>query len=143
VNTDKRSSPAAERRQQCFALHLTGSTYAEIAIELGISRQACYGLVQRELARLNTQTERDAGVLRQLELSRLDSLVRACWKKAMAGNLGAIDRLLKISERRSRLLGLDRPVKTALDLFNTDVRIYLPDNHRNPTFNQENNDESF
>jgi len=51
--------------------------------------------------------------------------------------LAAIDKLMKIMERRARLLGLDAPAKTAF----TDpsgenaanIQIYLPDNGRNQT----------
>src|SRR5262249_7331072 len=54
-----------------------------------------------------------AGQVRALELSRLDELHRALWPLGLRGDLQAIDRLLKIAERRARLLGLDAPTKGA------------------------------
>ncbi len=138
--TDPRTATAAERRQRAFALRLAGLTFEQIGVELGVSRQACHGLIARELARLNTQTENDAGVLRQMEISRLDFLVRVTWVKAESGDLAAVDRLLKISERRSRLQGLDAPARTVLDVPGSKIVVYLPDNQRNPTFNKESND---
>ena len=46
-----------------------------------------------------------------LELARLDVAQRAIWKKVVKGDLAAIDRLLKIMQRRAKLIGLDAPVK--------------------------------
>jgi hypothetical protein len=48
--------------------------------------------------------------LRVLEAGRLDQLQLAIWKSALAGHLGAIDRVLRIMERRARLFGLDTPL---------------------------------
>lgn len=42
-----------------------------------------------------------------LELSRLDGLLEPMWVQARKGNQGAVDRALKIMERRARFLGLD------------------------------------
>ena len=55
--------------------------------------------------------------------------------------LSAIDRVLKIMERRAKLLGLDAPAKTALTNPSGDkpwntpaaVQFYLPSNNREPT----------
>ncbi len=133
MKTDSRSTSAAERRAQAFKSRLSGCTFQAIGAALGISKQAAHGLIKRELVRLTAETERDAPVLRALELERLDSLIQACWEKAMAGDLGAVDRLLKISERRARFLGLDSPVQTAIDFLGNQVQIYLPDNGRGET----------
>jgi 5,10-methylene-tetrahydrofolate dehydrogenase/methenyl tetrahydrofolate cyclohydrolase len=46
---------------------------------------------------------------RKLEVERLDAALAAIWEKVVTGNLWAIDRLLKISEQRCRLLGLNAP----------------------------------
>ena len=43
-----------------------------------------------------------------LELRRLDALLRGMYKRAVAGNLFALDRALKIQERRAKSLGLDK-----------------------------------
>jgi hypothetical protein len=40
-------------------------------------------------------------------------MLNALWKDATNGKLEAIDRALKISDRRARLLGLDKPIKVA------------------------------
>ena len=45
--------------------------------------------------------------LRSLELLRLDELIGAIYEQALAGDIAAIDRVLAISYRRARLMGLD------------------------------------
>jgi hypothetical protein len=44
-----------------------------------------------------------------LELQRLDTMLLAVWPKAASGDSGAIDRVLKLMDRRARYLGLDTP----------------------------------
>ena len=48
-------------------------------------------------------------MLRELEVQRLDAMLYAVWNDAQQGDAGAVSTALKISERRSRLLGLDAP----------------------------------
>jgi hypothetical protein len=44
-----------------------------------------------------------------VETVRLDRALNAIWDKVLAGDRGAINTMLKIMERRTRLLGLDAP----------------------------------
>ena len=44
----------------------------------------------------------------ELEVARLDALLTAVWDKAVAGKYEAIDRVLKIMDRRAKHLGLDK-----------------------------------
>jgi len=53
--------------------------------------------------------------LRALELLRLDELLNALWDTAIAGDLKAVDRVLKVMERRAKLLGLDAPFEIKTD----------------------------
>lgn len=45
--------------------------------------------------------------MRQIELQRLDRVFLVAWRQALGGDLQAIDRVLKIQERRAKLYGLD------------------------------------
>lgn len=56
---------------------------------------------------LTRTLQQPAAELRELELDRLDRLQVRVWGKAIEGNVGAIDRVPRIMERRARLLGLD------------------------------------
>ena len=50
-----------------------------------------------------------------MELERLSALDAAHWDKAMQGNGEATDRVLRIMERRAKLLGLDAPIKVNVE----------------------------
>ena len=67
-----------------------------------------------ELSLLRKTIQEPANDLRALEIHRLDEALRAIWQEVKKGNLFAIDRFLKISERRSRLLGMDAKTEIAL-----------------------------
>jgi hypothetical protein len=45
----------------------------------------------------------------QLELDRIEEAIKALWTSVQDGNLQAIDRLAKLSERKCKMLGLDSP----------------------------------
>lgn len=111
-------------------------SYAQIAAELGVSRQAAQQAVMRGIAELPKDGVEEA---RRIELAKLDTLEQAAWKVLethhlvviqsgpKAGDvvyhpitpdepleddapvLAAIDRIVKCSERRARLMGLDAP----------------------------------
>ena len=131
MKTDKRSTIATERKKKAFELRKAGLTYEKIGIQIGVSTQAAHGLIKRELIRLSKLAESDASLIRTLEIERLDGLIDAIWSKAMEGDLAAIDRVLKISERRSRFLGLDEPAKAEIAAHVAPtVGFYLPDNGR-------------
>jgi hypothetical protein len=101
------------QRGYAVQLRLAGATYTQISQQLGVSRSYAFYLVATALDRTKTRTEETAAQLRELDLSRLDAMLWGIWKTALAGNLLAIDRVLKILERRAKLLGLDAPTKLA------------------------------
>lgn len=109
--TGSRRVQAAERRVQALALRREGATFTEIGEALGINRSAAHKAVSRALDELAQLAEGEVVSLRALELDRLDALQRSVWTQAMDGALPAVDRVLKIMERRSKLLGLDAPIK--------------------------------
>lgn len=98
-------------------MRAAGQKWETIADELGYAtRGAACNDVARALAERITE-QNDAGdQLRELELEHLDVLRRRLGKLIENDAddevaLKAIDRLIKISERRSKLQGLDAPVK--------------------------------
>lgn len=127
-----RTRDSAQRDAEACRLRTLGHTYDHIAAELGFAdRSKARQAVERGLTAVVAEP---AGELRALELSRLDELWRRAWavleREHRVVQLGkvvrdqdgqavvdhgptlqAIDRLLKIQERRSRLLGLDAPTK--------------------------------
>lgn len=98
---------AVERQRRALELRTAGMTLERIAQSLGYqgpsgARQAIASALKRTIAE-------PADALRVLEAIRLDRLQAAVWTKALGGDLPAVDRVLKIMERRARLLGLDAP----------------------------------
>lgn len=108
---------AEEKRLWAVELRKTGMTYEQIAAEMGLkSGSAVYQMVSRALKLMPAES---IDQVRLLELRRLDALLRAVWNKAVNDEEGAINRALRILERRARVLGLDiyadqRPMVTAV-----------------------------
>ena len=113
----------AERIAQWCRMRSRGQSYAAIGREFGVTRQAVQDAVSRAMARVVREA---AEPLRQMELEKLDRLERAAlevletrhvqlYQGADTGfeddgpKLSAVDRLIKLSETRRRLLGLDAP----------------------------------
>jgi hypothetical protein len=112
---------ASERRIAAMELRLSGATFEKIAAAMHVQfpgrlpknydKRQAWQDVNRELEKLTARRVKAAEQLLQLELERLNKLQVKLWVRAQDGDLKAMDRLLKIIERRSRLLGLDAPVK--------------------------------
>lgn len=100
--------PTAEtiaREQHVLELRRAGVTFDRIAEEVGISdRSTAHKIYKRALART---LQEPAAEIRHLEGDRLDRLQVAVWSRALRGDLAAVDRVLRIMERRAKLLGLD------------------------------------
>src|SRR5262249_3149801 len=76
------------------------------------AQMACADLARarNELIKATVET---AGRYRALEVERLDILPMAVGRRVASGELGAIDRVLRIIELRSKLTGAFAPVKVA------------------------------
>ncbi|MEM8933764.1 MAG: hypothetical protein AAGE94_21415 [Acidobacteriota bacterium] len=110
--TSKRTVHAALRRAKALELRKAGATYDQIADQLGYaSRASAYKAVAKALKAIEDQVVEGATEMCRLEVERLDRLLVALWPKASAGHLGAIDRVIRISERRCRLLGIDAAIR--------------------------------
>jgi hypothetical protein len=140
----------ARRDSQACILRRDGHTYDEIATQLGYAdRSVAYNAVQRALLSVVKDAAEE---LRTLELERLDylwkrvvqvlerrhytvqigkviSVTDEYGNKVMLQDdgpvLAAVDRLLKIQERRAKLLGLDAPKQIeiiTLDAIQAEIR---------------------
>ena len=98
---------AAERASKALEMRMSGATYASIGSALGITTGAAHKAVARAMSSMSEETQANAETFRQLEVARLDQMLMGLWDKARAGDLATVDRVLRIMERRSRLLGLD------------------------------------
>ena len=110
--TSGRRLRGAECRARALELRKNGLTYEAIAQELGISLQYAHKTVSQALAALEKANAEEARHVRTLELERLETLFLKAFTRARKGDLGAIDRVLRIMERKAKLLGLDAPSRS-------------------------------
>lgn len=103
-----------ENQGKALELRRMGLGYSEIAQRIGCSLSTAHGYVDKAMAESRAQVDADAAVLKAEELSRMDAMLRGLWPDARKGHHGAVDRVLKIMERRAKLLGLDAPTRHAL-----------------------------
>jgi len=122
----KRKVSAAERKRQALDFRMAGFTFQQIGDKLGITKQAAHHLVVEALEETRAKIAESSEQVMQMELDRLDSLWRTVYPQAKQGNLGAIDRSLRIMERRARLLGLDAPAKTDVTSKGEKIRLVWP-----------------
>lgn len=109
----------ALHEQKGLELRMRGYTYPQIAKELGVSLGAAFRSVERGLARLRAENTEQAHQLREIESARLDiAMVQAMRilenSRKPDQRLRAIDRVVKLIDRRARLWGLDAPTKHEL-----------------------------
>lgn len=98
----------AERRAQAIQLRLSGVDWQTIADRLGYSdRAAACKDVSRALETNQKAAEKAGEDYRVLELARLDRLQAALWAQALHGDHKAVDTLLRLMQRRAKMLGLD------------------------------------
>jgi len=132
-----KSAAAAARDAEVLKLRMDGLQFDEIGRWLGVTKQRAHQLFERGLARTRQE---QADALRRLEQLRLDHLYaealgvlrrehvvvdRGEIIKDDGPVLSAIDRLLKIQDRRAKLLGLDAPAKhEVLTLDAIDAEVY-------------------
>lgn len=112
-----RGKPSKNSRQQAQArakdrealeLRKAGATYQQIADKMGISLSGAGVCVSRAMDALRLEVKEAAEQVLELELDRLDSMLLGLWDKARRGDVAAIDRVLKIQDRRAKYLGLDQ-----------------------------------
>lgn len=87
---------------------LNGKSLRTIEKELGVPRATVARYRDKALSSIAIPT---VDAARKEELERLDLLVEAVWPLAETGDNTAIANYLKISERRAKLLGLDKPIE--------------------------------
>lgn len=107
--TSPRMMKAVERQRQALELRMAGYTYDVIAEQIGYADGgSAYKAV---MLGIQKTLQEPADEVRKIEVARLDKLLAGIYLQAKQGNLPAMDRVLKVMERRDKLLGLDRPVQ--------------------------------
>lgn len=100
-----------ENQAKALELRRAGLGFEAIGAQLGLKKSQAHRLVVAGLAEARAQISASADDLRSEELSRLDGMLMGLWPRARKGEVVAVDRVLKIGERRAKLLGLEAPVR--------------------------------
>ncbi len=98
---------AAEKQRRALELRKAGVSFEKIAEQVGYASRS--GAHKAVLTALRNTLREPADELRTMELERLDRMQAALWPQVQQGHQGAIDRVLRIMQRRADLLGLDAP----------------------------------
>lgn len=106
----------AELQAKALELRRAGLGFEAIADRIGVSKSQAHRYVVAGLESARGTIAAQADELRSEQLSRLDALLESTWFPARKGSLGALDRVLKILERRDKLLGLEAPTVSRLTL---------------------------
>jgi hypothetical protein len=94
-----------DREIKVLELRRAGLTWAAIAEQTGYAdATGAYAAYKRAIKRVMDEPADD---VRKQELDRLDRLQVAVWNRALKGDDKAINTVLRLMERRARLLGLD------------------------------------
>jgi hypothetical protein len=137
MRKDKTSAITINKREKsvrALELRKAGVSYEMIAQQLGYSNRTS---AHRAVSRLLDATEKEVVTdLREMELRRLDDLFRSMYPVALKGNFQAVDRCLKIMERRSKITGLDAPEKTQSDIRQI-IKVVYEDIQYVEDFNEE------
>jgi hypothetical protein len=110
---DARSKRQQARRAEALSLRLAGLSYEQIGERLQISTSGAEEMINRTLERAENRAVTE---LRELENARLDRAQDGVWSKVLEGDLKAVDVFLRISNRRSKLNGLDAPTQVNLSV---------------------------
>ena len=108
------SPELVDKEVKVLELRRAGLTWQRISEETGYAdASGAYLAYKRAIKRTMQQP---ADELREQELDRIDRLQLALWPKAMKGDNASINTIVRLMERRARLLGLDTPIKIQQDV---------------------------
>jgi len=121
-NTGMTREFLAERDVRIFKMRQAGVAVSEIGRRFGISSRAVNKSIQRQLEKLNREALFAYPEILRMELERLDTLQQSIWpltqhrkvtlddgtEVTVEPDLKAIQQVLSIMDRRSRLLGMEQ-----------------------------------
>jgi hypothetical protein len=105
---------AAKLHAEIVKLRVKGHTMDEIAAVVQVSPTEVKRAIQAELQLAREQTFMDVEALREIDVRRLDVALKAIWKEVEEGKETAILTMIRILERRAKLLGHDAPLKAEI-----------------------------
>lgn len=94
-----------EEQVAALEMRKSGFTYDQIAEVLKVPVKDARSMIASALSHLREVATETAHEVREIELRRLDALLETIWEKRAKPRVA--DSILRIMERRSKLLGLD------------------------------------
>lgn len=114
ARTSARQIALAERRAVVLGLRRQGLTFAAIAAHIGgVSAPTCYRDV---VERRRPSRASPHGSFWAFELARFDQMQRSIYRDAVQGSIASTEAVLRIMDRRCKLLGLYSSARVALSL---------------------------
>jgi hypothetical protein len=126
IGAQKAEANRLHEQYRALEMRIEGRSFKEISDELGLAYGKVYNLVSAGIAHLQESCFEKVDEIRQLELMRLDDMMLSHWPNRSLPRHA--DVILKIQERRAKLVGLDVPqtdisdAATALREFVTSAR---------------------
>ena len=118
VKQDRNKLTAAERRKKAVDLRKAGATYDAIAQALQVTAKTARNDVQQALRDIPRESAEE---LRTIELQTLMTMQRAVWPALVTGQLGAVDRMIKIVQERAKLTGIYAPQRVDVGAADVDL----------------------
>lgn len=108
-NLSSDEADKAEKARKAMEMRAAGATYAQIAKRLGYAGPGpVYGLLKRYLDRVHVE---GVAEMRLVQLDRLHTMLMSVWPKVVdpshPQSLQALDRALSVTDRITRLYGLE------------------------------------
>ena len=117
--TSPRYIQMVEEERRALELRKAGFTYEKIAQQMGLKSPILAR--NRVMKALDKTLQEPSEEVRKMELERLDSILLGLWPRILKGEPRAAEVGLSVMERRSRMLGLDAPVRKIVEVITEDA----------------------
>lgn len=129
--TDPYNITVAERRIRALELRKMGLTFRDIVNTIrqefgencpeSYDERHAWNDVNNRLTEMGKIAGETANQVLQIELQRLDAMFMIAYNQVLQGNIKAIPHVLEIMKRRSRYLGLDKPLKYEVNTWQNEI----------------------
>jgi hypothetical protein len=105
----QRGQELSTRAVEAWASRLEGTPMVDLAHEMGISIPFAKTLINEAHAAIGEDLKENLELNRQLDLSRIDGLLKTYYAQARSGDLDAANMVLKCLGHRAKLTGAEPP----------------------------------
>jgi hypothetical protein len=113
------------RAVEAWNARLAGHPIIDIAHDMGVSIELAKKLIQEVHTAIYEDLKTNIDLNRQLDLGRIDAIIRGHLPPAQAGNTDSANVVIRALSHRARLTGLEQPSDPARDGSPRNVMIWL------------------